>query len=109
MGKKCYGCVIDGKVGGEYWACSPSLAGRKIFRNLLRMLEKDEMVKINKIQFEIINLETKKTYKYVGYRMKDHKVLTFYDKARDKTAQFVREYKHVVRRVYDDPTQEGNE
>lgn len=100
--KYCFGCVVKNQIAGEYWATTPCFAGKKILRNLLGNLD------VDKIQFDIINLQTKKMYRYVGYRMKitdpNKRMMEFINPKTGKVRRFFKNYEYVVKRYHDDPT-----
>ena len=92
-----YSLIIDGKqLDMKYYAIRPSYAAKKIFRKLSRDL------KINEIEFEIMNNRSKKSYKYLGIRKKLEKsqdnILEFKHKGEDRI--FLKVYHYEIRKAY---------
>jgi hypothetical protein len=100
--KYCYAVIVKNEISSsEYYGRYPSQAAKKAFRNLLCLLEKNGK-KLDKLMFEIINLETKKIYQYVGVREKvvdmEDRLFEFYNKRTGKTKRFLINYTHSVHR-----------
>ncbi len=95
--KRGFALIINGKEFGLYKAVFPSIASKKIFKNLCREM------KIDEFEFEIIDVIDKRRYKFFGRRIKldenDPKnilVFSYYGEER----RFIKKYSYKLERVF---------
>jgi hypothetical protein len=90
---RTFSLFVNGVEGGLYKSTSPNISARKIFRNICRRINNDNF------EFEIIDVITKKKYRYFGKRMQNMEIKTFVKNGETRVIQC--KYVHKIRRIYD--------
>ena len=91
-----YSLLLNGKEAGYYTSKAPNVSARKIFRAVSRKLKSGH----NEFVFDIINVKTRKIYKYRGIRKECNENKTFIKNGIERL--FIVKYKYRVRRLYEE-------
>lgn len=89
-----YSLILNGIKSGYFVGRSPNEASRKIFRRVCR-----ELKKIDTFDFETVNIENDKIYKYSGIRKEVNKPMVFVKNGVKR--EFICKYVYTVRRLYE--------
>jgi hypothetical protein len=89
-----YSLLLNEIKSGYFVGRSPNEASRKVFRQVCRQLKK-----IDTFDFETINIENGKKYKYTGIRREVNRPMTFVKNGVKR--EFICKYVYTVRRLYD--------